>query len=107
MAFPLIPLLAGAAAVYLVKRMSSKWEEKPAIAGPLVRQRLQELRTRPLPPELAVPTPRPDVWGENGYLSQPRYQALYKPLLLGGHATWGLVIYEALHAAPASGPRRE
>ena len=98
MAFPLLPLLAGAAVVYMVSRLSSKLEQEPAIAGPLVRRRLQELRRRPLPPELAVPTPRPDVWGENGYLAQPRYQALYKPLLREGHATWGLVYhYESTH----------
>jgi xanthine/CO dehydrogenase XdhC/CoxF family maturation factor len=98
MAFPILPLLAGAAAVYLVKRMTSKLEQQPAVAGPLVRRRLQELSTRPLPPELAVPTPRSDVWGERGYLSQPRYQSLYKPLLLQGHATWGLVYqYESTH----------
>lgn len=98
MAFPLLPLLAGAAVVYLVTRMSPKLEQQPAIAGPLVRQRLEELRRRPLPPELAVPTPRPDVWGKNGYLAQQRYQALYKPLLLEGHATWGLVYdYKSTH----------
>ncbi|OJT19888.1 hypothetical protein BO221_32290 [Archangium sp. Cb G35] len=98
MALPLLPLLAGAAVLYVVKRMSSTGEPKPATAGPLVLRRLQELRSRPLPPELAVPAPRPDVWGENGYLSQPRYQSLYKPLLLQGHATWGLVYqYESTH----------
>ncbi|MCY1077053.1 hypothetical protein [Archangium lansingense] len=63
-----------------------------------MRQTLEKLRARPLPPELVVPTPRPDVWGEKGYLSQPRYQALYKPLLLEGYATWGLVYqYESIH----------
>lgn len=98
MAFPILPLLAGAAVVYMVTRLSSKLEQQPAIAGPLVRRRLEELRRRRLPPELAVSTPRPDVWGENGYLSQPRYQALYKPLLLEGYATWGLVYhYESSH----------
>ncbi len=98
MPFPLIPLMAGAAVVYLASRLTSKLAQQPAIAGPLVRQRLQALRARPLPPELAVPTPRPDVWGEKGYLSQPRYQALYKPLLLRGHVTWGLVYhYETSH----------
>lgn len=98
MALPLLPLLAGAAVVYAVSRLSAKLEAQPAIAGPLVRRRLQELRRRPLPPELAVPTPRPDVWGGNGYLAQPRYQSLYKPLLLQGHAAWGLVYqYESTH----------
>ncbi len=98
MALPILPLLVGAAAVYALNRLTSKLAAQPAIAGPFVRQRLQALRSRPLPPELAVPTPRPDVWGENGYLSQPRYQVLYKPLLLQGHATWGLVYqYESTH----------
>ena len=97
MAFPLLPLVAGVAALYMLKRMTSKLEEQPAIAGPLVRRRLEKLRFR-LPPELAVPTPRPDVWGTRGYLSQEHYHARFKPLLLEGHATHGLVYhYESTH----------
>jgi hypothetical protein len=38
-----------------------------------------------------VAPPRPDVWGERGYLSQSRYQSQYKPLLTHGFATWGFV----------------
>jgi hypothetical protein len=49
------------------------------------------LRRRPLPPELARPVPRVDVWGRQGYLSQPAYHARFKPLLTHGFATWGLV----------------
>lgn len=52
---------------------------------------LQEAQRQPLPPELAAPTPRPDVWGTRGYLSQPRYEALYKPLLIHGEVTRGIV----------------
>jgi hypothetical protein len=61
--------------------------------GPQALERLQALRERPLPPELAVAPPRPDVWGERGYLSQPRYQSQYKPLLIRGFATWGFVYH--------------
>jgi len=62
-----------------------------SIPGPVTRARLRKLRERPLPPELAVAPPRPDVWGERGYLAQPRYQSQYKPLLTHGFATWGFV----------------
>ncbi len=61
------------------------------IPGPRTLARLRKLQHRPLPPELAAAPPRPDVWGERGYLSQPRYQQQYKPLLLHGFATWGFV----------------
>ncbi len=64
-----------------------------AIPGPQTLARLQQLRSRPLPPELAAAPPRPDVWGERGYLAQPRYQRQYKPLLLHGFATWGFVYH--------------
>lgn len=63
-----------------------------------VEERLRELRQeRPLPPELAVAPPRPDVWGTTGYLRYERYRALLKPLLLHGFATQGVVYdYEEL-----------
>jgi hypothetical protein len=96
MAIPFLPIVAGLAALYVLKRLAG--DEGPALAGPLVRRRLQELRARPLPPALAVPTPRPDVWGERGYLSQQRYAERYKPLLLNGYATYGLVYqYQTEH----------
>jgi hypothetical protein len=103
MAFPLLPIVAGLAALYMLTRGTSKLEAQPAIAGPLVRRRLQALRARPLPPELAVPTPRPDVWGEKGYLSQERYHTRFKPLLLEGHATYGLV-YQYQSERDSEGP---
>ncbi|HYO69385.1 MAG TPA: hypothetical protein VEU33_25240 [Archangium sp.] len=57
-----------------------------------LRRRLLELKeTHPLPPELAGPVPRKDVWGETGYLNQPRYHSVIKPMLLRGYATVGLV----------------
>jgi hypothetical protein len=59
----------------------------PASALVMLEQALQ----RPLPPELAAPPPRPDVWGTRGYLAQPRYEALYKPLLVHGQVTRGIV----------------
>jgi hypothetical protein len=94
MPFPLLPLAAGLAALYMLKRLSSSGlDDLPALAGPRVRRRLEELRARPLPPELAGPTPRPDVWGQRGYLSQPRYQDRYKSLLLNGYATYGFVYH--------------
>jgi hypothetical protein len=52
---------------------------------------LERALQQPLPPELAAPPPRPDVWGTRGYLAQPRYEALYKPLLLHGQVTRGVV----------------
>jgi hypothetical protein len=98
MAISFLRVVVGLAAVYGVNRLLSKQAEAPALAGPLVRRRLQALRARRLPPELAVPTPRPDVWGERGYLSQPRYHARYKPLLLEGYATHGFVYqYQSEH----------
>ncbi|HEX8436307.1 hypothetical protein, partial [Archangium sp.] len=97
-AFPLLPIAAGLAALYVVRRLSSTLEGRPAVAGPGVRRRLEALRARPLPPALAVPTPRPDVWGEKGYLSQERYRTRFKPLLLQGYATYGLVYqYQSEH----------
>ncbi|WP_309897309.1 hypothetical protein [Archangium sp.] len=96
MAIPFLPIAAGIAALYLLKRLAG--EPGPAPAGPLVKRRLQELRARPLPPALAVPAPRLDVWGERGYLSQPRYAERYKPLLLNGYATYGFVYqYQTEH----------
>jgi hypothetical protein len=89
MAIPFLPIVAGIAALYMIKRMAG--DGGPALAGPLVRRRLKELRARALPPALAVPTPRPDVWGERGYLSQQRYAERYKPLLVKGFATYGFV----------------
>jgi hypothetical protein len=89
MPIPFLPIVAGMAALYMLKRMAG--DGGPALAGPLVRRRLQQLRARPLPPALAVPTPRPDVWGERGYLSQQRYAERYKPLLVNGYATYGFV----------------
>ncbi len=61
--------------------------------GPQALARIRELQDKPLPPELAVAPPRPDVWGERGYLSQERYRSQYKPLLTHGFATWGLVFH--------------
>ena len=63
-----------------------------------LEQRLRELRqARPLPPELAVAPPRPDVWDTTGYLRYEHYRSLLKPLLLHGFATPGLVYdYEEL-----------
>jgi hypothetical protein len=52
---------------------------------------LERLRQRPLPPEFAGPVPRVDVWGRQGYLAQPPYHERFKPLLIHGFATWGLV----------------
>ncbi len=82
---------------FLIPLLSSLFEGGAA-PGPLSLARLQTLRDRPLPPELAVAPPRPDVWGERGYLSQPRYQSQYKPLLIHGFATWGLVYHYDGHA---------
>lgn len=98
MPIPFLPIVAGLAAAYMINRLTSKLGDAPASAGPQVRQRLEELRARPLPPSLAVPTPRPDVWGERGYLAQPRYATRYKPLLLNGYATYGFVYhYHSVH----------
>jgi hypothetical protein len=98
MAFPLLPIAAGLAALYVIRRLASKQEEKPVVVDAGVRRRLDELRAHPLPPELAVPTPRPDVWGERGYLAQERYRARFKPLLLNGYATYGFVYhYHSVH----------
>lgn len=43
--------------------------------------------------------PRKDVWGETGYLNQPRYHSIIKPMLLRGYATVGFVY--AYHLARA------
>ncbi len=57
-----------------------------------LRRRLLELKeSHPLPPELAGQVPRKDVWGETGYLNQPRYHSVIKPMLLRGYATVGFV----------------
>jgi len=63
-----------------------------------LEQRLRELRQeRPLSPELAVAPPRPDVWGTTGYLRYEHYRSQFRPLLLHGFATPGLVYdYEEL-----------
>ncbi|MFE8596462.1 hypothetical protein [Archangium violaceum] len=60
-------------------------------SDPLRRRLLELKKTHPLPPELAGPVPRKDVWGETGYLNQPRYHSVIKPMLLRGHATVGIV----------------
>jgi hypothetical protein len=52
---------------------------------------LERALRQPLPPELAGPPPRPDVWGTRGYLAQPRYEILYKPLLVHGEVTRAIV----------------
>jgi hypothetical protein len=69
-----------------------------ASSGKSLEQRLIELgQQRPLPPELAVAAPRPDVWGTTGYLRYEHYRTLLKPLLIHGFATTGLVYdYEEL-----------
>jgi hypothetical protein len=57
-----------------------------------VERRLARLlATRPLPPELEVAPPRPDVWGTTGKLGRKEQHSRFKPLLLNGHATTGLV----------------
>jgi len=58
----------------------------------LLRRKLLELKeTHPLPHELAGRVPRKDVWGETGYLNQPRYHSVIKPMLLRGYAAVGFV----------------
>ena len=65
--------------------------ESASLAGQLRRRLLELKETHPLPPELAGPVPRKDVWGETGYLNQPRYHSVIKPMLLRGYATVGWV----------------
>jgi hypothetical protein len=80
----------------LFSGLSSPGEGSAPAPSPEDLKHLEQLRQRPLPPELAGPVPRGDVWGRQGYLSQPAYHARFKPLLTHGFATWGLVYqYEA------------
>jgi len=57
----------------------------------LERRLAQLLESRSLPPELAVAPPRPDVWGTTGKLGLEESRSRFKPLLLHGFATVGLV----------------
>ncbi|QRK10598.1 hypothetical protein JQX13_11215 [Archangium violaceum] len=52
--------------------------------------------THPLPPELMGPVPRKDVWGERGYLGQPRSHAT----LLHHPEKEMHMRYEAVRATP-------
>jgi len=85
--------LAGIRVLKFLSQLLSSLSQGAAPPGPQALARLRELQHRPLPPELTAAPPRPDVWGERGYLSQPRYQHQYKPLLRHGRATWGLVYH--------------
>jgi hypothetical protein len=55
------------------------------------REVLEQAQRQPLPPGLEASAPRPDVWGQKGYLAQPRYEALYKPFLIHGDVTRAVV----------------
>jgi hypothetical protein len=69
-----------------------------------LRQKLLELkRTHQIPHELMGRVPRKDVWGETGYLRQPRYHSLIKPMLLRGYVTLGFVYKH--HAVTDTGDR--
>lgn len=67
-------------------------DRSPAPPPVGLQQRLiQLLEAQPLPPELVVAAPRPDVWGTTGKLGLAEYHSRFKPLLLNGFATTGLV----------------
>jgi len=83
--------MAGSFFSWLFSELSSREGGSAPPPSPEDVKHLERLRRRPLPPELAGPVPRVDVWGRRGYLSQPAYHARFKPLLTHGFATWGLV----------------
>lgn len=65
-------------------------------------ERLEEALKLPLPPGLTAPPPRPDVWLRRGYLAQYPYATQYKPLLIHGRVTRGIV-YEYESSEDPSG----
>lgn len=77
----------------LLTALFSGGVRESAAPSPQALERIRQLRDEPLPPELAVAAPRPDVWGRAGYLAQEHYQQKYKPLLTHGFATWALVFH--------------
>ncbi|HEX8701390.1 MAG TPA: hypothetical protein VF815_21365 [Myxococcaceae bacterium] len=82
-------------------KLLEKLEQATQVKVPEVYlERLEEALKLPLPRGLAVPAPRPDVWLSRGYLAQYRYATQYKPLLMHGRVTRGIVYQYESSADP-------